>query len=219
MQSKARKLRLNPSLGGMSRYEPKDLAAVVEAAANSVGTRAFITANSNKRLREMWCAAKFGMGYAKNVAHCLIDISEVDEGREFDFYLCVGNERLPFQVAEVLDKDRRRGDDYRRLTSDEINDLHNHLPWQDHWYAGRRICDELKAKALRYGSVSKSLHMLLYLNVKASSLSWASLANAAEVDSNAFASVWLITQDLICCIHSGSRWSGLVGWKLIEDAV
>lgn len=203
----------------MTRYAARSLAEYVEERAVALGTPAFVTGSSSQRLREMWCAAKFGLGYERNVAPCEIDIEELNEQREYDFHLCTDGERLPFQVAEVLDEGRRRGDEYRDRTSDEVNQLHNQRSWKDRGYAGRRVIEELHSKHKTYRSGARTIHMLLYINIKAASVPWASIANAAESESKNFASVWLVTQELICCIHGGDRWVGQVGWMMIEDSV
>lgn len=203
----------------MPRYTPTGLATLVDARVGSVGTRAFLREAAHQRLREMWCAARFGAGYTKNVEVCEIDIADKDERREFDFHLCEKADCLPFQIAEVLDEGRRRGDEYKSNEFKQVADLHRARPWQDASYAIRRVGEVLQSKLTRYKSGSSTLHMLLYINLKASAVTWASLANGAERQAASFASVWLVTPGDFCCIHGGSRWHGLVGWKKVEDAV
>lgn len=203
----------------MPRYTPTGLTALVEARISSIGFRAFLREAAHQRLREMWCAARFCTGYAKNFGACEIDIADKDEYREFDFHLCEKDDRLPFQIAEVIDEGRRRGDEYKSNEFEQVAAFHNALPRRDVSYATRRVCAVLQSKLARYKSGCSTLHMLLYINLKASSVTWAGLANGTERQATSFASVWLVAQNDFCCIHSGSRWSGLVGWKLVGDAV
>ena len=86
----------------------------------------------------MWCASRFGVGYLHNFGPCEIDIAEANEQREFDFHLLERNDRLPFQLAEVLEKDRRRGDEYRDRTVEQVNELHNERPAKDDGYRPER---------------------------------------------------------------------------------
>ena len=163
----------------------------------------------------MWCAARFAVGYMNGVAECVVDIESEDEGREFDFHLCTVGCRYPFQVAEVLDSERRRGDEYRNHFQEEVESLQNERDFEPASYAARRVQEELVAKAKKHYAGAEGLHILLYLNVKASSVSWVSLADDAEPQARKFASVWLVTQDLYCCLHGGNVWQGLVHWRAI----
>ena len=202
----------------MPHFLPQELEAHVESQADSVGTKAFLTQRQHNRLREMWCAGRFGRGYESHFGECFVDIDETDEQRDYDFHLLVGSLRLPFQIAEVLDSGRRRGQDYRDYTEDEVAGQLSLLPKGDSAYASARIREALRSKIDKRYAGASSLHILLYLNVNASSVPWASLAEPAAVEAQTFASVWLVTQHLFCCLHGGKQWSGLVGWRAIESA-
>lgn len=200
----------------MPSYTPRELEAIVEARAQELGTAAYLTNRRHQRLREMWCAARFGTGYSRHFSACTLEVEPEDEQRDYDFHLHIPEGRLPFQITEVLDEGRRRGDEYRTTSKDEVAKLLDQRPWQSDMYASQRVCEELQSKIAKRYAEPETLHMLLYLNLKASSVSWASLAGPAENQARVFASVWLVTQDLFCCIHSGKVWSGLVGWRGIE---
>jgi hypothetical protein len=202
----------------MPEYPPLDLQKLVEAKAAELGTAAYLLDNRNQRLREMWCAARFGIGYETHVGECTLEIESEDERREYDFHLRALGSRLPFQIAEVLDSGRRRGDEYRGRTRKQVTEALDRRPSQGDWYAAKRVREALASKNQKYRTGSAGLHMLLYVNIKASSVPWASVANATEHEAKAFASVWLLTQDLFCCIHSGKVWSGFVGWKALDRA-
>lgn len=202
----------------MSAYSPSALARLVEEAIGQIGTTAFVTSSKSQRLREMWCAAKFGLGYSNHFEECSIEIESENENREYDFHLVTEKSRLPFQLAEVLDSGRRRGDEYRQSSREQIVELLNEGPGEGAQYVARRVQEELIAKAGKRYSKPEELHILLYLNLRASSIPWASVAGAAEEAAAPFASVWLVTQDLFCCVHGGTQWHGLVGWRVIENA-
>lgn len=202
----------------MPSYTPRELESIVEARAQELGTETYLTNPRHQRLREMWCAARFGTGYSRHFAPCMLEVELNDEQRDYDFHLQIPEGRLPFQITEVLDKGRRRGDEYRSTNKDQVAKLLDQRPWQSDVYASQRVCEELQSKIEKHYARPDTLHMLLYLNLKASSVSWASLAGPAENEARVFASVWLLTQDVFCCIYSGTVWSGLVGWRGIESA-
>ncbi|HEX2541152.1 MAG TPA: hypothetical protein VHM00_08725 [Caldimonas sp.] len=203
----------------MAQYTPRELEAHVEAQVQCVGTKAFLTQDRHKRLREMWCAARLALGYSNFIAECVVEIASEDEDREFDFHLCTSGLRLPFQVAEVLDSGRRRGDEYNSQSKEEVAALHNERDFEPSSYAARRVHEELLSKASKHYAGAESLHILLYLNVKASSVAWASLAEGAESAAAHFASVWVVSQDLFCCLRGGSMWPSLAHWRAIEREV
>ena len=200
----------------MPQFTPQQLEAYVEAHADKVGTRAYLTERKHNRLREMWCAARFGVGYTTNFGDCFVEIEEADEQREYDFHLLVGALRMPFQVTEVLDTGRRRGNEYREHSEDEVAQRLSLIPRRDSTYAAQRVVEELQSKASKRYAGAQQLHMLLYLNLSASSVPWASLAGPAENEARAFASVWLLAQDVFCCIWGGQQWPGLIGWRAVE---
>jgi hypothetical protein len=190
--------------------------AQVESQAGAVGTSDFIVKREHNRLREMWCAARLGVGFNTNFSPCQVDIEERDEQREYDFHLCVNGKRLPFQIVEVLDQDRRRDHEYRNLTEEERRQLEQARGKEVASYAAERIRQELQRKIRKHYAAAHELHVLIYLNVNASAVAWASIAGPTEPEVKTFASVWVITQDIFCCIHGGSTWHGLVGWKRIN---
>ena len=116
----------------MTIYTPLELEAEVARRALALGSARFVAAGGNKRPREMWCAGRFGTGFAGNKRPremwcagrfgtgfannydeaCKIDIEEKDEQRDYDFRLLTAGASLDFQLVEVLEHDRRRGDEY-----------------------------------------------------------------------------------------------------------
>jgi hypothetical protein len=200
----------------MTIYTPEELHAEVEARAGELGSVAFVAEGRYKRLREMWCASRFCMGYEKHFEPCSLEIGAEDEQREFDFHLIAEDVRLPFQIAEVMESDRRRCDEYRGKTQEHVDAIVNLRPSHSAAYAARRVADVLSTKKAKRYAASESLHVLLYLNLNVTSIPWATLASAAEPHAKAFASVWVESQHLFCCLYGGNRWSGAIGWKPIE---
>lgn len=200
----------------MTIFQPVELWNAVESAVAQIGVTEFVTRNSQKRLREKWCAARFGMAYDRNIGPCQVEIEDVDRGEPYDFHLLALEQRLLFQIAEVLAPGRHRHDEYRQLEMAEI-EARNRSDTGDASRAASEVRDAIKRKALRYAADErKSMHLLLYLNLGADTVSWAGLSLAVEEDAKAFASVWALTHELVSCLYGGNTWHGKVGWKPIE---
>lgn len=193
-------------------YPPDELAAVVDSFATDATSKELVTKRTHQRWREMWCASRFGLGFRERFGDCEIEIDDVDEQRDFDFHLRFEGDRLPFQVATVLDKGRRPGDEYKTGTRAEIKGWYDTRPAQDEDYARRCVQRSLRAKVAKNYAAPQSLHVLLYLNLKAAGVPWVVLAEACKVDARRFASVWVTTDHYLCCLHGGTRWVTPPGW-------
>lgn len=201
----------------MPHYQPQELHRIVEQRADAIGIPAFVTHGRHKRLREMWCAAAFARGYERNYGECQVDVDEVDEQLDYDFQLILPcSSPLPFQLFEVLDEGRRRSDEYK----DVIDRVETEPPRQKvrgSSYATRRLRAELEKKIAKHYANAQELHLLVYLNLNAGTLPWVSMASEIEFATPSFASIWVVTHDLIACLHGGNRWAGKIGWKSIDD--
>jgi len=198
----------------MPVYAPAHLEAVVKKRAGALELRAFLTRQENQRLREMWCAGRFSAGYERNMEPCEVDIEKRDEQAAHDFKLITEKDVLPFQVVEVLEAGRRRGDEYKNIDSEP---LYQEWPVYNAAYAEQRVNEELQRKVARRYAGAAQLHILAYLNVNAAAVAWAPLALATQEAARTFASVWCVTDHMLACLHSGGRWHGLVGWMQIDN--
>jgi len=203
----------------MPRYLPQELERIVEQQADHLGTAAFVSERQHKRLRETWCAASFARGYERNFGECHVDIESIDEQRDYDFHLVLPvGAPLPFQVFEVLDTGRRRSQEYRGDETQGLDAQVHELRARGASYPARRLREELAKKVAKHYAGSRELHLLAYLNLNAGSLPWASMASAAESAAPSFASIWVVTDGLVACLHGGKLWSGKIGWKAINSA-
>lgn len=201
----------------MPLYHPAELCSFVEAEAERIGAKAFVTSRRFNRLREMWCAGRFSTAYSKRVEPCQVDIDLVDEQREYDFHLVTPTARLPFQVTEVLDRDRRRGDEYKIHTTSQLAsvlDAGDALSQDD---AVARVREEIESKLSKYRTGAQSLHLLLYLNLKAFGVAWSDIRDATSDVVPRFSSVWLLSGDAFTCLYGGTRWQAIEGWFRVES--
>jgi hypothetical protein len=200
----------------MTVHQPHELWRSAEVEAKKLDIAEFVSRTAHKRLREKWCAARFGMGYAANIGPCEVEIEDHDDQERYDFKLRAKERLWLFQIAEVLRNGRRRHDEYRSLTTDEIEER-NHDQIDD---AAKHIKETIKKKTSKYKPHERTdMHLLLYVNLNARGVSWVGLALAVENEVGAFASVWAMTHDLFCCLHGGNHWPGHMGWKPIDSQV
>lgn len=202
----------------MARYVPHALQEHVETQIERIGEKDFFSKPGHNRLQEMWCAARFGMGYGNNIAACQIEIEDRDEQNDYDFHLCIGSARLPFQVAEALDLKRHRGDEYHNQNEEQLNGLQHQAYMGDSTYAAMRVREALQKKIKKHYANPERLHMLIYLNANASAAAWPALVEFAGKEAKTFASTWVVTDDLLCCIYGGETWHGPAGWKRIDES-
>src|SRR5687767_11690053 len=97
----------------MKRYRPDELLARYQEIFEAAGEEAFFRNPKHKKTQEMWCAAHFARGYERHFGSCYVHISDEDEQTDSDFELEVDGKRFPFQVTELMEPGRRRGDEYR----------------------------------------------------------------------------------------------------------
>ena len=93
-------------------YKPKELESMLDAKAESISPSEFIRKPQHKELKEMWCAARFGLGYEKFVRPCSISV-DLEENSDADFVLKIDAGEFPFQTTIADVPERRMGDDYK----------------------------------------------------------------------------------------------------------
>lgn len=176
----------------------------------------FVTSRTHNRSREMWVAERFASGFAKAVGACEVQIEETDEQREFDFHLVVDGRAHPFQITEVLDAGRKRGDEYKLISREERVAMYSSEEGGDASYAAEQIAGALNAKLAKYGDGS-TLHVVLYLNLRAGSVSCSAIVQTCGELAVRFASVWVITDGMLCCLNSGGFKNPGVTWRRIDS--
>lgn len=201
----------------MPKYQALALHERVEANIGALESRAFLTRPEHKRLREMWCASRLLTGYSGIYAAAEVAIEDVDEQREYDFYLVIENEWLPFQIVEVLDAGRRRGDEYREMSRAQVEKHHRNRGLEGVEYGMTRVREELQKKIDKNYANADQLHILLYLNVNVAGFEWGALRDASAQATTTFSSIWAVTQDIFCCVYGGDRWNDQEAWRPIES--
>lgn len=186
---------------GKKRYTPDELLALYREFRASCSTEEFMRKPVHKKTQELWCAAHFSRAYNLGVKECFvhIDPSVNASDSDTDFDLEIDGCIFPFQVTEVQEPGRRRGDEYKNGKEP----AHMRHDWsvgsQDgpHWV---REGIELKVKK-RY-SGAEHLNLLLYLNFEAWSQEYSLMEEACREPASHFASVWLLNGNAMCCVYS-----------------
>jgi hypothetical protein len=94
-------------------YAPEQLLQRYRELRRGMSVEAFYRRPGLSSLREMWCAAHFGAAVDQNLMAARILIDEIDSQDDVDFELLLTGSQLPFQVAEVMEPDRRRSSEYK----------------------------------------------------------------------------------------------------------
>lgn len=200
----------------MTSYSPKALFEDVERRRAAISRRDFMVMPEHKRLREMWCAARFGQGFTAHIGECLVEVSETDEQGYYDFLLQEQAGNWPFQIAEVLEGGRLRSEEYRTLSDQQLEKLLNTRSPISIDQAASRIQEEAAKKIRKYRTGCRDIHLLLYVNLTVRGLNWQTIVQATANEVGQFASVWLMHPNAFCPL-SGGPWAGqVVGWKQIQ---
>jgi hypothetical protein len=190
------------------RFAPAELLAEFHRRRDGIPSAEFFNKPKYQRLREMWCAAKFGIGYETYVRPCAILWTDTDD-RDVDATFEIDGKREPFQIVEVQPPGRRRGREYREQAHPITHDS------EDFEAGGREgprwIRDMIEKKARHYGLASH-LHLLVYLNFNGRMLDPRRIRQeAADVAAN-FGSVWLVADHVIVSLTS-SHIGYLKAWR------
>ena len=196
------------------RFLPNELLAEHAAFRERVSASEFFNDPKHQRAREQWCAAHFSVGYEKYLAACAVHIADTDPQNDTDFELEVENRQHHFQVTEVQEPGRRRGDEYKQS--------HTSKTIQEDWSLGTESGPEwiraaIQKKLDRYGSV-RDLNLLVYVNFPAYQVNFEAVRELARTVAEPFASVWLLTGNALACIKANPRLANVEAWLGIPES-
>lgn len=200
----------------MKRYGPDELLERYRSIRNATTTEAFFRDPAHKKTQEMWCAAHFARGYEKTYGECFVWISDEDEQTDVDFELELNGVRHPFQVTELMEPGRRRGDEYRDGESGKTR-LEDWGPGTESGPSWVRDAIERKVRK-RYAAAGK-LNLLVYANFPAYEQRYDRIAAECDEASKNFASVWLLNGNTICCIRGGAGFERTKGWLPVGESL
>jgi hypothetical protein len=164
----------------------------------------------HQKLREWYCAGHFALAYEEAKAPCAVVFEEPDPGNHIDFFLRTPTGLHEFQLVEVQQPGRRRGDEYRSSAGVlHPNEDERLLAAQDGPYW---IANAIDRKREAYGGPLSSLNLLVYVNFWAHGLQYNAIVHAMPQRTNDFGSIWLLSGDAMCCVKASAALGDLPGW-------
>jgi hypothetical protein len=202
----------------MKRYRPDELLAQYREIRGDTTTEEFFRAPRHKKTQEMWCAAHFALGYQKGVGECYVWISDEDEQTDVDFYLEINGTKHPFQITELMEPKRKRGDEYKNGGGESgTTHLEDWSFGTEHGPAWIRGAIE-KKRGENYAGAAH-LNLLVYVNFHAYQQQYDLIAQECSVASQGFGSVWLLNGNTLCCIHGGDEFMETGGWLQLNESL
>lgn len=187
---------------GIRTFTPSDLLLHYQSLRVDVSSMTFFNKPAHSKTQEIWSAAQFGLGYQMHISECQIRLEDVDAQTEVDFELLVSDRVFPFQITEVQELGRRRGDEYK------LKEDNNFLA--DVGLSGPEdnpvlIKSAIEKKAKKLYANSKNLNLLVYVNVATSTNYDISSIREKSLESlDNFASVWLLLDIMAICSLKGN---------------
>lgn len=194
-------------------YTPKKLESIFEAKAKSISPSEIIRKPQHKELKEMWCAARFGLGYAKFVGPCLVSV-DLEESSDADFVLKTDAGKYPFQTSIADVPERRMGDDYKP-EPDGTLPVRAYEPERGRIEGPEWIADAIKKKIKKRYSTARNLNLLIYANFSTHDLDYVSVCAIVREYKDYFASIWVITNHQVCSLTTSIGLGEIRGFSAI----
>lgn len=175
-------------------YFPANLDSGVRETNKEIPDNKFF-APENQHIREAWCAAQFGLGFDKCIGSCEVKINSLNFP---DFFLRYNNREFWFENTEVLREGRLRTKEYQEKSEDSMAHISQAEMEKNEVQAPEWIKRAIAKKASKYGSNSKSINLLIYVNL--------SLLHILDINKirdvcleyeGTFQSIWILTGQYI----------------------
>ncbi len=197
------------------RYKPDELFEKYRRIRAATSDEVFFNRPEYKRTQELWCAAHFANAYDRYLAPCMVLIDESTMNSDADFDLETAGKILPFQVSEVQEPGRRRGDEYKQPENlRPTYDLSRGSVLGPQW-----VRDGIQKKVEKRYANAQSLNLLIYLNFQAWEQQYFDIRNACAKATEGFSSVWLLNGNTMCVIKPSPELSAFEGWLVIPESV
>jgi hypothetical protein len=197
------------------RYKPDELFEKYRRIRAAAADEDFFVRPEHKRTQELWCAAHFANAYDQYLAPCMVLIDESTTNSDTDFDLEIAGKVFPFQVSEVQEPGRRRGDEYKQPEYlRPTHDLSRGSALGPQW-----VRDGIQKKVAKHYANAKSLNLLVYLNFPAWEQQYHDIRNTCAETVKSFGSVWLLNGNTMCVIKPSPDLSSFEGWLVIPESV
>lgn len=192
-------------------HDPVVMLAGANREMRGIPNELLFNAPQYKMVRERWCAGMFGCGYARHVAPCKVATNELRYRQDIDLWLRTEDKDWDFQLAEIQEPGRRRGEEYRRVADGTVQTF-PYEPERGRVAGPGWIAGAVERKRGKRYSGSESLHLLLYANFNGEQLEYADVAAALQPYEGDFGSIWIFTSLHICSVFSPPELGALPGW-------
>ena len=200
-------------------HDPGDLMEQTMREIRVIPTGRIFRDGAYQRLQDQWGAATFGFGYGKYVRPCQVAVNESRYRKDADFFLQAGGSEFPFQFTERQSEGRKRADEYKEIARleekiarepERSGELLSELLSPYRPVHGGEIGPDLIEQAIakkvkKYYAKSRELNLLVYANFTAMGMEVDTIRETAGKHSDAFASIWIITDSAICSLYSNDQ--------------
>jgi hypothetical protein len=169
-----------------------------------------------QKLTERWCAGMFGVGYSRYVSPCEVAVNETSFREDVDIYLRSATQVWEFQLAEVQLPSRRRGLEYKQLTSGAASTT-EYTPERGRIEGPQWLANGVRKKMKKNYSKSAQMNLLLYANFAVQGLEHSTLVQELSCFSKDFASLWIVTSLNLCSIFSPPVLGQVNGWGTVRS--
>lgn len=190
--------------------------SAAEAEMEGIPSKELFNSPRHQYLLDRWSAGSFAVAYALHVQQCRVAMEPLEAPSDVDFHLRAAEHTFPFQTVEVQKPGRRRGLEYRQPPT-----LAPYRPAAEGAEGPRWLGDGLQKKLDKHYSTAKQLNLLVYADFTTEQLEWANVAHELDQFSSQFASLWVITYNVVGSVFSTSE-LGSVGscgaWGVYRSA-
>jgi hypothetical protein len=183
---------------------------------DGISSEELFNAPEHQKLRERWCAAMFGIGYSTHATACQVAVNEDRYREDVDFFVRAADLEWTFQLTEVQQPDRRRGQEYREMADGGIH-LLPYRPSRGSQEGPDWLASAVDRKAAKHYAASDAMNLVVYANFDAAGLEFSILQARLAKYSSHFASLWIVTSLHLCSVFSTSSLGSIAGWGVIRD--
>lgn len=199
----------------VSFIEPAQLMRLHDEMAEGLTPTQYIRKPEYQRLKDMWCAARFGMGYLRHVARCRVRVNELQSSGT-DFFLEARGSIFEFQTVIADVPDRKMSDEYR------VSELGRSRPYEPdrgliegpQW-----IANAVNGKIAKLYAGAANLNLLVYANFSAHYQRSAPIREAVLELPRKFSSVWVMNNHQVCSTYSTQGLGSVDHLAAITDAL
>jgi hypothetical protein len=194
---------------------PTELKDQLETEAAGIPPGEFITNPKYQHLKDVWCAAHFGIGYKRHVSPCTLWVNP-EQNSDVDFAIKTKRGEFEFQTI-IADVPGRRMSDEHRPLANGASRITPYEPGRGSMEGPKWIASAVQKKIGKKYSAQTTLNLLVYANFSADELRYNAVRDEVKQVTSRFASTWVVTNHLIFTVCSTEALGTLENMRLIYD--